>query len=110
MTEEDDIGFAIHFDPSLQADNLTEMDTVYPYIRLECTNVPIAGHFIAERAGNFHCFYILQTLFLLFFYKMNSNYLCCSDMIINSDIIEFDNYYSWFSAKQLRYNIEIEEL
>uniref|UniRef100_A0A915DF17 Distal-less n=1 Tax=Ditylenchus dipsaci TaxID=166011 RepID=A0A915DF17_9BILA len=26
------------------------------------------------------------------------------------DIIEFDNYYSWFSAKQLRYNIEIDEL
>jgi hypothetical protein len=26
-----------------------------------------------------------------------------------SDIIEFDNYYSWFAAKQLRYNIEIEE-
>lgn len=25
------------------------------------------------------------------------------------DIIEFDNYYSWFAAKQLRYNIEIEE-
>ncbi|MFH4975888.1 hypothetical protein AB6A40_002597 [Gnathostoma spinigerum] len=25
-------------------------------------------------------------------------------------IIEFDNYYSWFSVKQLRYNIEIDQL
>ncbi|PIO54675.1 Emp24/gp25L/p24 family protein, partial [Teladorsagia circumcincta] len=60
------------------ANNLTEMEVVYPYIRLECTNVPISGHYVAEKAGNY--------------------------------IIEFDNYYSWFSAKQLRYNIEIEEM
>ncbi|WKX89367.1 hypothetical protein Q1695_008763 [Nippostrongylus brasiliensis] len=78
MTDDDDIGFAIHFDASLQANNLTEMEVVYPYIRLECTNVPISGHYVAEKAGNY--------------------------------IIEFDNYYSWFSAKQLRYNIEIEEM
>lgn len=26
------------------------------------------------------------------------------------DIVEFDNYYSWFSAKKLRYNIEIDEV
>ncbi|KIH42298.1 Emp24/gp25L/p24 family protein [Ancylostoma duodenale] len=78
MTDDDDIGFAIHFDPSFQANNLTEMEVVFPYIRLECTNVPISGHYVAEKAGNY--------------------------------IIEFDNYYSWFSAKQLRYNIEIEEL
>ncbi|CAI4225201.1 unnamed protein product [Auanema sp. JU1783] len=78
MTEEDDIGFEIHYDPSSKADNLTEMETVFPYIRLECTNVPVSGHYVAEKAGNY--------------------------------VIEFDNYYSWFSAKQLRYNIEIEEI
>lgn len=26
-----------------------------------------------------------------------------------ADMIEFDNYYSWFSAKELRYNIDIHE-
>lgn len=28
------------------------MEVVYPYIRLECTNVPISGHYVAEKAGN----------------------------------------------------------
>ncbi|CAD6184208.1 unnamed protein product [Caenorhabditis auriculariae] len=78
MTDEDDIGFEIHYDPSMDCDKLSDMETVFPYIRLECTHVPVAGHFDAIRPGSY--------------------------------IIEFDNYYSWFSAKQLRYNIEIEEL
>ncbi|CAI5437929.1 unnamed protein product [Caenorhabditis angaria] len=78
MTEEDDIGFEIHYDKTASCDKLTDMDTVYPYIRLECTNVPISGHLDVSKPGNY--------------------------------VLEFDNYYSWFSAKQLRYNIEIEEL
>jgi len=60
------------------ANNLTEMENVYPYIRLECSQVPVSGSLVCEQSGRY--------------------------------IIEFDNYYSWFSAKQLRYNIEIDEL
>jgi hypothetical protein len=41
MTEEDDIGFAIYYDPTGRADNLTNMECVFPYIRLECSNVRI---------------------------------------------------------------------
>ncbi|EGT43476.1 hypothetical protein CAEBREN_26403 [Caenorhabditis brenneri] len=78
MTDEDDIGFEIHYDKTGSCDKLTEMETVYPYIRLECTNVPITGHLDVTDTGNY--------------------------------VLEFDNYYSWFSAKQLRYNIEIEDL
>ena len=52
MTDEDDIGFQIYFDPSARAENLSEMEAVYPYIRLECTSVPITDHFVAERPGN----------------------------------------------------------
>lgn len=77
MTTEDDIGFAVYYDPTGHADNLTNMECVFPYIRLECSNVPISGSLICENSGRY--------------------------------IIEFDNYYSWFAAKQLRYNIEIEE-
>ncbi|GMT00082.1 hypothetical protein PENTCL1PPCAC_22256 [Pristionchus entomophagus] len=77
MTTDEDIGFAIHYDPTMSADNLTEMEPIYPYIRLECSTVPISGGFTAEKPGTY--------------------------------IIEFDNYYSWFSAKKLRYNIEIDE-
>uniref|UniRef100_A0A915Q4U8 SEC14-like protein 2 n=1 Tax=Setaria digitata TaxID=48799 RepID=A0A915Q4U8_9BILA len=77
MTSEEDIGFAIHFDKTNKANNLIEMDTVFPYIRLECSQVPISGSILCEEAGRY--------------------------------IIEFDNYYSWFSAKQLRYNIEIDQ-
>jgi len=77
MTEDDDIGFAVYYDQTGQAENLTNMECVFPYIRLECSNVPISGSLICESSGRY--------------------------------IIEFDNYYSWFAAKQLRYNIEIEE-
>ncbi|CAD5208282.1 unnamed protein product [Bursaphelenchus xylophilus] len=77
MTDEDDIGFAIYFDQTGTANCLTEMETVYPYIRLECSQVPISGTFLCEQSGRF--------------------------------IIEFDNYYSWFAAKMLRYNIDIDE-
>ncbi|KAL3103284.1 hypothetical protein niasHS_002470 [Heterodera schachtii] len=77
LTEEEDIGFAVYFDPSGNANNLTEMDCVFPYIRLECSQVPISGSLLCEQSGRY--------------------------------IIEFDNYYSWFSAKQLRYNIEIDD-
>lgn len=51
MTDEDDIGFAIYYDATDNANNLTEMDTVYPYIRLECSQVPISGNFICENSG-----------------------------------------------------------
>uniref|UniRef100_A0A0K0EPM1 CRAL-TRIO domain-containing protein n=1 Tax=Strongyloides stercoralis TaxID=6248 RepID=A0A0K0EPM1_STRER len=75
MTEEDDIGFAIYYDETSSKNNLSEMDTVYPYIRLECSLVPISGSFVCERPGRY--------------------------------IIEFDNFYSWFSPKQLKYTIDI---
>ncbi|VDD86280.1 unnamed protein product [Enterobius vermicularis] len=78
MTSEEDIGFAIRYDNTNKANNLTEMEIVFPYIRLECSQVPIEGSMVCEKPGRY--------------------------------IIEFDNYYSWFSAKQLRYNIDIEEL
>ncbi|CAJ0946151.1 unnamed protein product, partial [Mesorhabditis belari] len=78
MTGDDDIGFCVHYDKAMDKDNLNEMEVVYPYIRLECSQVPINGHLNAEKPGTY--------------------------------ILEFDNYYSWFSAKQLRYNIEIEDL
>ncbi|KAI1713587.1 CRAL/TRIO domain-containing protein [Ditylenchus destructor] len=78
MTEEEDVGFAIYYDKTNMANNLTEMENVYPYIRLECSQVPVSGSLVCEQSGRY--------------------------------MIEFDNYYSWFSAKQLRYNIEIDEL
>uniref|UniRef100_A0A915BSB3 SEC14-like protein 2 n=1 Tax=Parascaris univalens TaxID=6257 RepID=A0A915BSB3_PARUN len=78
MTSEEDIGFAIHYDKTMKANNLIEMETVFPYIRLECSQIPCSGSIVCENAGRY--------------------------------IIEFDNYYSWFSAKQLRYNIEIDQL
>ncbi|VDK43021.1 unnamed protein product [Anisakis simplex] len=78
MTSDEDIGFAIRYDKTGHANNLIEMDTVFPYIRLECSQVPSTGSIVCENAGRY--------------------------------IIEFDNYYSWFSAKQLRYNIEIDQL
>ncbi|CAD5205843.1 unnamed protein product [Bursaphelenchus okinawaensis] len=77
MTDEDDIGFAIYHDSSNTANCLTEMETVYPYIRFECSQVPISGSYLCEQSGRY--------------------------------IIEFDNYYSWFAAKMLRYNIDIDE-
>ncbi|VDN57577.1 unnamed protein product [Dracunculus medinensis] len=76
MTSEEDIGFAIRYDGTGNANNLTEMETIFPYIRLECSQVACTGSLLCEKAGRY--------------------------------IIEFDNYYSWFSAKQLRYNIEID--
>jgi hypothetical protein len=78
MTEEDDIGFAIYYDKTNMANNLTEMEVAFPYIRLECSQVPISDSLLCEKSGRY--------------------------------LIEFDNYYSWFAAKQLRYNIEIEDL
>ncbi|KAI6203699.1 hypothetical protein M3Y94_00586800 [Aphelenchoides besseyi] len=77
VSDEHDVGFAIYYDRSGGANNLTEMEVVFPYIRLECSLVPISGSLICEHDGRY--------------------------------IIEFDNYYSWFAAKQLRYNIEIDE-
>lgn len=76
MTKEEDIGFAVYYDAHGAATNLLEMECVHPYMRLECSNVPISGSIICDKSGRY--------------------------------IIEFDNYYSWFSAKQLKYNIEIE--
>uniref|UniRef100_A0A914WA98 SEC14-like protein 2 n=2 Tax=Plectus sambesii TaxID=2011161 RepID=A0A914WA98_9BILA len=77
MTADDDIGFAIHYDKTGKANNLTEMEAVFPYIRLECSLVPVSGSLLCEKPGRY--------------------------------LIEFDNYYSWFSAKELRYNIDIHE-
>lgn len=51
MTSEEDIGFAIHFDKTAKANNLIEMETVFPYIRLECSQVPISGSILCEKAG-----------------------------------------------------------
>jgi len=77
MTEEDDIGFAIYFDKTDSGTDLTEMEPVFPYIRLECSKVPLSGSVHCEQTGRY--------------------------------IIEFDNYYSWLCAKQLRYSVTIEE-
>lgn len=44
MTNDDDIGFAAYYDPSGSAEALTNMDCVFPYIRLECSNVCFWGH------------------------------------------------------------------
>jgi|UniRef100_A0AC35FMH7 hypothetical protein len=77
MTEEDDIGFAVYFDKTEKSNDLTTMEPVFPYIRLECSKVPLSGSVICENTGRY--------------------------------IVEFDNYYSWLSAKQLRYSISIEE-
>ncbi len=51
MTTDEDIGFAIHFDKTAKANNLTEMDTIFPYIRLECSLVPVSGTIVCEHAG-----------------------------------------------------------
>lgn len=51
MTSEEDIGFGIHFDKTSKANNLIEMETVFPYIRLECSQVPISGSILCEQAG-----------------------------------------------------------
>lgn len=51
MTAEDDIGFAIYFDKTGNANNLTEMENVFPYIRLECSQVPVSGSFLCEASG-----------------------------------------------------------
>lgn len=51
MTEEDDIGFAIYYDKTNSANNLTEMENVYPYIRFECSQVPISGSLLCEQSG-----------------------------------------------------------
>lgn len=93
MTDEDDIGFEIHYDKTCSSDKLSDMETVYPYIRLECTNVPISGHIDVTNPGNCKLHNSIHDETRLFL-----------------DVLEFDNYYSWFSAKQLRYNIEIDEL
>lgn len=93
MTEEDDIGFACYYDPTGNAETLANMECVFPYIRFECSNVPISGSLVCENAGRCKSIEVRRRLIGSVF----------------SDIIEFDNFYSWFSAKQLRYNIEIEE-
>lgn len=64
MTDEDDIGFEIHYDKTGSCDKLTEMETVYPYIRLECTNVPITGHLDVTDVGN--CSFLLFFIFSTF--------------------------------------------
>lgn len=51
MTSEEDIGFAIHYDKTMKANNLIEMETVFPYIRLECSQVPCNGSIVCENAG-----------------------------------------------------------
>jgi hypothetical protein len=77
MTEEDDIGFAVYFDKTDKANDLTTMEPVFPYIRLECSKVPLSGSIVCENTGRY--------------------------------IVEFDNYYSWLSAKQLHYSLSVEE-
>lgn len=51
MTSEEDIGFAIRYDNTNKANNLTEMEIVFPYIRLECSQVPIEGSMVCEKPG-----------------------------------------------------------
>jgi hypothetical protein len=77
MTEEDDIGFAVYFDKTDKSNDLSTMESVFPYIRLECSKVPLSGSIVCENTGRY--------------------------------IVEFDNYYSWLSAKQLHYSLSVEE-
>lgn len=51
MTEEDDIGFAVYFDETDSANELNEMEPVFPYIRLECSKVPLSGSVHCEKTG-----------------------------------------------------------
>uniref|UniRef100_A0AC34RC78 SEC14-like protein 2 n=1 Tax=Panagrolaimus sp. JU765 TaxID=591449 RepID=A0AC34RC78_9BILA len=53
MTEEDDIGFAIYFDETNSANELNEMEPVFPYIRLECSKVPLSGNIHCEKTGRY---------------------------------------------------------
>lgn len=55
MTSEEDIGFAIRYDGTGNANNLTEMETIFPYIRLECSQVACTGSLLCEKAGR--CMY-----------------------------------------------------
>ena len=55
MTEEDDIGFAVYFETE-GANDLTGMEPVFPYIRLECSKVPISGSVLCENSGRCECF------------------------------------------------------
>lgn len=58
MTEEDDIGFAVYYDnKSEESNDLAEMEPVFPYIRLECSKVPLSGSIICENTGR--CKYYL---------------------------------------------------
>lgn len=41
MTDDEDIGFAIYFDKTEKSNDLTTMEPVFPYIRLECSKVPL---------------------------------------------------------------------
>lgn len=55
MTADDDIGFAIHYDKTGMANNLTEMETIFPYIRLESSLVPVSGSILCEKPGRCKC-------------------------------------------------------
>lgn len=74
-TSGEDIGFSISYDPT--GDKKTNLEQIFPYIRLECSIVPVQGVAKCEKKGKY--------------------------------LVEFDNYYSWFSAKDLKYSIKVEE-
>uniref|UniRef100_A0A7E4W938 SEC14-like protein 2 n=1 Tax=Panagrellus redivivus TaxID=6233 RepID=A0A7E4W938_PANRE len=53
MTEADDIGFAVYYDKTDAGNDITEMDLVFPYIRLECSTVPLSGSVKCELPGRY---------------------------------------------------------
>ncbi|XP_003371706.1 putative retinal-binding protein [Trichinella spiralis] len=68
-TVSEDIGFAIYYSDREDNSDIKTMENIFPYIRLECSLVPIEGSVTCEKKGKY--------------------------------VVEFDNYYSWFSAKEL---------
>lgn len=72
-TSGEDIGFSISYDPT--GDRKTDLEQIFPYIRLECSIVPIEDSVKCEKKGKY--------------------------------VVEFDNYYSWFSSKDLKYSAKV---
>lgn len=51
-TLDEDVGFAIYYDARGSCyDDVKQMEIVYPYIRLECTEVPSSGSIMTEFPG-----------------------------------------------------------
>ncbi|VDO96407.1 unnamed protein product [Soboliphyme baturini] len=69
----EDIGFSIYIEDS----KTDPYDIVYPYIRLECSLIPVENEMSCDRKGKY--------------------------------ILEFDNRYSWFSAKELSYVVYLQD-